>query len=187
MLRRLSRLLLLGSAFPRREVPPGDEKCLRARAIHGLPRLVHRALAGSRIDVMPPCRFALTVGLAAALTACASMHALSCRDGAQSAIHDSLYFGTGKPNGVVTPQEWAEFLKGTVTPRFPQGLTVSPALGQWRGADGAIVRETSHVLQLVHPDDAASESAVLALVAEYKAKFQQEAVLRVKAQACVSF
>jgi hypothetical protein len=116
------------------------------------------------------------------------MHGPGCASGEQALVHDSLYFGTGKPRGgTVTAAEWAEFLKSTVTPRFPQGLTVSPASGQWRGADGAIVQEASQVLQLVHPDDAASESAVQELVAAYKAQFRQEAVLRVKARACVSF
>jgi hypothetical protein len=33
-----------------------------------------------------------------------------------------LYFGTVKPNGVVSLAEWAELMKGTVTPRFRQGL-----------------------------------------------------------------
>ncbi|CAN7287292.1 DUF3574 domain-containing protein [Variovorax sp. LjRoot290] len=133
-------------------------------------------------------RFALITVLAAMLTACAPMHGTGCASGEQALVHDSLFFGTGKPRGgVVTPAEWAEFLKGTVTPRFPQGLTVSPASGQWRGADGAIVQEASQVLQLIHPDDTANESAVQELVAAYKAQFQQEAVLRVKAMACVSF
>jgi hypothetical protein len=133
-------------------------------------------------------RFAIVALLAATLAACAPMRGPGCANGEQPVVHDSLFFGTGKPRGgVVTPAEWAGFLRGTVTPRFPQGLTVSPASGQWRGADGAIVQEASQVLQLVHPDDAASESAVQELVAAYKAQFQQEAVLRVKARACVSF
>jgi hypothetical protein len=126
--------------------------------------------------------------LAAMLGGCAPMHRTDCGAGEQALIHDTLYFGTGKPRGgMVTPAEWSEFLKSTVTPRFPQGLTVSPASGQWRGADGAIVQEASQVLHLVHPDDAASEHAVQALVAAYKAQFEQEAVLRVKARTCVSF
>lgn len=132
-------------------------------------------------------RLALVAGMAAMLAACASMHAPRCDSGEQLAIHESLYFGTGKPKGAVTPQEWAEFLERTVTPQFPQGLTVSAASGQWRGADGSIVREASHLLQLVHPDDAPNERAVLELVAAYKAQFQQEAVLRVKVRACVSY
>jgi hypothetical protein len=133
-------------------------------------------------------RLAFLALLTATLTACAPMRGTGCASAEQALVHDSLFFGTGKPRGgVVTPTEWAEFLKDTVTPRFPQGLTVSPASGQWRGADGAIVQEASRLLQLVHPDDAASERAVQEVIAAYKVQFQQEAVLRVKARACVSF
>ena len=137
---------------------------------------------------MPSGRAALLLGLAALLGACAPLHPNVCASAEQARIHDALYFGTAKPRGgIVTPGEWEEFLKSNVTPRFPAGLTVSSASGQWRGADGAIVREASQVLELIHPDDQASEDAVQALVAEYKSQFGQEAVLRVKSRACVSF
>jgi hypothetical protein len=136
---------------------------------------------------MPLSRIGSIAAVALALTACASTHHHVCKAGEQVALHDSLYFGTAKPNGVVTPEEWAEFLRSTVTPRFPQGLTVWQASGQWRSSDGAILREASHVLNLVHPNDEASEKAVLEIVAAYKSRFQQEAVLRVKAHACASF
>ena len=132
-------------------------------------------------------RVAAIVALAFVLDGCASIHLHACGSGEQVSLHDSLYFGTAKPGGAVTPEEWAEFLKSTVTPRFPQGLTVWQASGQWRGSDGAILREASHVLNLVHPNDAASEKAVLEIVAAYKSRFQQEAVLRVKTHACASF
>ena len=131
-------------------------------------------------------RIALIVALAMAITACASTKDFTCKGNEQLAIHDALYFGTAKPNGVVLSEEWAEFLKGTVTPRFPQGLTAWQASGQWR-SDGSIVRESSHVLTLVHPDDELSEKAVLEIVGTYKSKFQQESVLRVRSPACVSF
>jgi hypothetical protein len=42
------------------------------------------------------------------------------------------------------------------------------------------------VLNLVHPNSAAAEKAILELVASYKAQFKQEAVLRVKANVCTS-
>jgi hypothetical protein len=132
-------------------------------------------------------RIMLTVALAAPLSACASTYIISCRDGDQLAIHDSLYFGTAKPIGVVTSEEWAQFLESTVTPRFPQGLTSSRASGQWRGPDGEIIREDSHVLQLVHPNDAPSETAIREVVTTYKTQFQQEAVLRIRAHTCASF
>lgn len=130
-------------------------------------------------------KVALTLALAVA--GCASLQRQACSSGEQPAVKESLYFGTAKPSGVVTPEEWAEFLRSTVTPRFPQGLTAWQASGQWRGADGAVIREASHVLDLVHPDDPTSENAVLEIVAEYKSRFHQEAVLRVKSHACTSF
>ena len=137
---------------------------------------------------MPRLRLATTALLTLSLAACASTpRQIACSGGALLRVHDSLYFGTATPTGVVTPAQWTEFLGSTVTPRFPQGLTAWQASGQWRGVDGAIVNEASHVLDLIHPDDAASETAVHEIIAAYKSRFQQEAVLRVKAQACASF
>ena len=130
---------------------------------------------------------ALLVVASIALDACASLSGDHCRNGEQSAVHDTLYFGTSRPLGAVTDDEWTRFLEDVVTPRFPQGLTASGASGQWRSTEGSIVREPAHVLQLVHPDDMADERSVTDIVASYKARFQQEAVLRVRACACVSF
>jgi hypothetical protein len=124
--------------------------------------------------------------LAVALCGCASMSV--CRSGEQASVHDTLYFGTGRPDGgVVSVGEWTRFLETVVTPRFPQGLTVSEVSGQWRGNDGSIVRESTHVLQLVHPDDAASEELVVEIAQTYKTQFEQEAVLRVSSRVCTSF
>ena len=58
-------------------------------------------------------------------------------------VNDQIFLGTDTPSGPVSPQEWTSFLAESVTPRFPQGLTVWQASGQWRGNDGAIVREPS--------------------------------------------
>jgi hypothetical protein len=129
----------------------------------------------------------LVIAILVALSACAAAPTVSCKTGEQKAVHDTLYFGTAKPGGVVTDDEWARFLETVVASRFPRGLTVSRASGQWRGADGRVVRESSHVLQLVHPDDAADETSVSEISAAYKTQFQQEAVLRVRAGTCVSF
>lgn len=136
---------------------------------------------------MSPFRIAATVTLSFAVTACASLHEPRCKRGEQLAVQDSLYFGTSKRNGIVTAEEWAKFLENTVTPRFPQGLTVWQASGQWRNADGSNVRESTDVLQLIHPNDAPSEAAIAEIMAAYKAAFQQEAVLRVRVSICVSF
>jgi len=146
-----------------------------------------RRYAAARPTPMRPLLEAAVVVISVALSACASSPTGSCKNGEQSAIHDTLYFGTGRPNSVVTDEEWATFLETVVTPRFPQGLTVSQASGQWRGSDGSIVRERTYVLELVHPDDTANEKSVTEIAASYKAQFHQEAVLRTRASTCVSF
>ena len=109
-----------------------------------------------------------------------------CMPGEQSSVNDLLYFGTAKPNGVVTTEEWAAFLATSVTPRFPAGVTVWQASGQWRDEKGGVVSEGAFVLSIVHPDDQRSEAAVRTVVAEYKSHFNQDAVLRVRSHACVS-
>ena len=118
---------------------------------------------------------------------CAAVQETRCAPGEERAVNDEMIFGTAKPVGTVTPGEWTEFLRISVTPRFPQGLTVWQASGQWKGADNTIVHEASFVLSLVHPDDESSEAAVRAIANEYKSRFSQESVLRVKSHACVSF
>jgi hypothetical protein len=103
-------------------------------------------------------------------------------------VSDALYFGLSKPaGGVVTDAEWEAFLRDVVTPRFPDGLTVWTARGQWRGADGAVAREESRVVQLLHRPSAAADSSIVAIVAEYRSRFAQEAVMRVRSRAEVTF
>jgi hypothetical protein len=137
---------------------------------------------------LAPARCTAAVVVIATLAGCATAKsaAVSCKSGEQTAVQDLLYFGTEKPSGRVTPQDWAQFLGEAVTPRFPDGLTAWQAWGQWRSAAGEVVQEPSYVLSLVHPDSAANEQAIGELVASYKSRFQQEAVLRVKFHACMS-
>ena len=54
---------------------------------------------------------------------------------------------------VVTDEAWRGFLAAEVTPRFPDGLTVLDANGQWRGDDDVILRERSKVLLILAPQD----------------------------------
>jgi Protein of unknown function (DUF3574) len=134
-----------------------------------------------------PLSIALSVTLGLALGACAMSPTPQCRPGEQAAVNDTSYFGTARPGGGrVSSDEWASFLATVVTPRFPDGFSVWPAAGQWRAADGSVVHEDAYVLNLVHPDDTASEAALRAIAADYKSRFGQEAVLRVRSPACMS-
>lgn len=97
-------------------------------------------------------------------------------------VVERLYFGRHRADTlIVTDSAWAAFVAEVITPRFPAGLTVWSATGQWRDAEGHIQREPSLVLELVLPARAHdSDDAIAAIVAEYKRRFRQEAVLRVR-------
>src|SRR5262245_52146279 len=76
---------------------------------------------------------------------------VSCGDASASQLRTTLYFGLGRPKGMVSELEWQVFLRDEVTPRFPAGLTVWEAQGQWQ-SQGGIGHERTKVLLLVHPD-----------------------------------
>ena len=98
-----------------------------------------------------------------------------------------MYFGLTKPLGVISEGQWQKFLQNKVTPRFPDGLTVWEANGQWRAPNGRINRERAKVLLLVHSDSAEVRTAIMAIIAEYKRDFQQESVLWETAPVCAAF
>lgn len=102
-------------------------------------------------------------------------------------VKSELYFGRTKPGGEVSAAEWDAFLSDEVTPRFPDGLTVLDAYGQWRNADGKIGKEATKLLVLVHPDEPAAARKIGELIEVYKKRFTQESVLWVKHPVEVKF
>ena len=154
-----------------------------------------RALAPARRILSARTLPGLLVGLQAlVLGACVAVHeatpmpAVAPAAGLSVQILDRLYFGRDIPGGGnVSDRDWTAFLAEIVTPRFPSGLTVLRGDGQWRDAAGAIAHEPSFVLELIHPEDAATERAVREIADEYKRRFSQESVLRVRDHVEVSF
>lgn len=130
----------------------------------------------------------MLAGLAGCLHAPVHQTAPACEAGDRAMVRDVLYFGRNRPDGgKVADDEWQAFLDQVVTPRFPDGLTVATAHGQWRGASGHIEREASQVLTLLHAGDADARRRVAAIADEYRRRFGQEAVLRERSAACVAF
>ncbi len=111
---------------------------------------------------------------------------VQCSSTSAPQLRTTLYFGLARPNGSVSELEWQIFLRDEVTARFPDGLTVWEAAGQWRRPDGRIDHEQSKVLLLVHPDTATARSAVQAVISGYRQKFEQESVLWETARVCVA-
>jgi hypothetical protein len=100
----------------------------------------------------------------------------------QKYIRTELYFGRNIPTGgTVSDLDWQKFVDDVVTPRFPDGLTVLDADGQWRGKDGSIAREESKVIVLLYPRNQrkAMNTKIEEIRSEYKKRFAQEAVMRI--------
>jgi hypothetical protein len=113
-----------------------------------------------------------------------------CPAGAGPATIAEAYFGRNvKTRTPVTDGEWARFMADTVTPAFPDGLTVLDGAGQWRNAAGQISREDSKILLLVLPgqDQAAASARLAPVTAAWKARFAQDSVLTVLRQGCAGF
>jgi len=99
-----------------------------------------------------------------------------------------LFFGLSKPNNSqVTDEEFQGFVDSTVTPLFPDGLTLLTARGQFKNSSGEVITERSRLLILLYPFSPDSNRKVEQIRTAYKDAFQQESVLRVDEQSCVSF
>jgi hypothetical protein len=96
-------------------------------------------------------------------------------------VRTELFFGTAKPDGVVSDEEFLAFLDAVITPRFPDGLTLLKGAGQFRDEEGVIIKEGSFVLILLYPlEDFRDSSRKINVIRErYKDEFQQQSVLRV--------
>jgi hypothetical protein len=105
---------------------------------------------------------------------------LAARNGALNFARTELFFGTAKPDGVVSDDEFFAFLDAEITPRFPDGLTLLKGDGQFRSDEG-IIKEDSFVLILLYPVEDFRESSrrINTIRRLYRQAFQQESVLRV--------
>lgn len=111
----------------------------------------------------------------------------ACGSSGASFTRTTLYFGLTRPSGRIGEGQWQAFLRNKVTPRFPDGLTVWEADGQWRRPDGRISWERAKVLLLVHNESPQVRAALSAIINDYKRDFQQESVLWESAPVCAAF
>lgn len=134
----------------------------------------------------------LALAAAAALGACAEQEVIereACAPPAEERIVADMYFGRNIGGELgVSEDAWDAFVGAEITPRFPGGLTVADAEGQWRDTEtGAVVREPSKRLTLFLTDEVRDRDALEAIADAYKAQFQQQAVALVVERSCVSF
>jgi hypothetical protein len=125
--------------------------------------------------------------LAAGLFAAAP--AASCNAPLQPMQRIELMFGRNvRGHARVGDVAWARFLAREITPRFPDGLTVIDAAGQWRNpATGRLAREPSRLVIIVTAGDASADDKTAAIIAAYKQHFRQKSVGVVTSAACAAF
>ena len=113
-----------------------------------------------------------------------------CPDGMDPFTEINVYFGQENGSGeTVTEEEWQSFLADTVTPQFPDGLTVLDARGQWFDTDeGRLYRESTRVLNVLVPVDTMDSgvAAVRDISDIYKRRFEQQAVFYTSLPACAA-
>ena len=124
--------------------------------------------------------------LVLAVGACAQPGAAPvCTAPLKPAVAIDLYFGRDKPSGgEVTDAEWGAFLAEVVTSRFPDGLSVFDAEGQYREPSGRIVRERSKRLIVIVFDSPAHRAKLAEIIDAYKQRFGQYSVFRVEQPVC---
>lgn len=121
---------------------------------------------------------------------CAAGGDAVCPEGMDAFTEINVYFGLEKGSGVtLTEEEWQSFLADTVTPHFPDGLTVLDARGQWFDTtDGRLYRGSTKLLNVLVPANGVEDSvtAVRNISDIYKAQFDQQAVFYTSQRACAA-
>ena len=111
-----------------------------------------------------------------------------CAAPAKAMMRAELMFGRNIGGRLgVTDARWRQFVAQELTPRFPDGLTVIDAQGQWRDPHGVLVREPSKIVVIVTTDDAGARERISAVAAAYKERFQQRSVGVVTRPVCAAF
>jgi Protein of unknown function (DUF3574) len=132
-------------------------------------------------------RTAAALTLVLALADGADAQLVDCLGGQRPTQVAELMFGRniGRRIGV-SEGDFGRFVDREITSRFPNGLTVFNAAGQWR-EQARIVREPSKVVQIVLPGQIGDIARLNEIVEAYKTRFKQQSVVMIVRPACVSF
>jgi len=110
-------------------------------------------------------------------------------DATPELIQVDLFFGRNIAGvGEVSEEQFQAFVDQTITPQFPDGLTVFDASGQFLDSTNTLIQEPAKVVSLILEDTQANETAIDSIVESYTQQFQQESVLQaVNESIAVSF
>jgi len=133
-------------------------------------------------------RIAVTFLIIFACAAPASAQ-VACRADQKSSAVVEMMFGRKIGDRIaVTNSAWARFVDSEITPRFPDGLSVVDAAGQWMDTEKKrVVREPSKIVTIVLRDSEKGQAGIDAIAEAYKKRFKQQSVGVIVRGACVSF
>src|SRR5262245_38380771 len=129
------------------------------------------------------------VVLAIVLSGTAHSQQFECRGVSKPQQVAELIFGRSVAGRLeVSDEQWVKFVDDEITPRFPDGLTVFDAAGQWWDkANNKIIREPSKIVLIVLPGNPEDHVRLNEIAEAYKRGFRQQSVGVVLRPACVSF
>ena len=134
----------------------------------------------------------VTLGVLAFLASAPSAFAqpaAPCMPGLKPMTVAELFFGRniGGRTGI-SDAEFNRFVAREITSRFPDGLTVLDAFGQWRDPQRmTLAREASKVVIIAFSEGSADDGRLQKIMDAYKDRFNQKSVGILVRSACGSF
>ena len=127
--------------------------------------------------------------MSAGLAACAHSPKTVCPAGGQSATAELVFARVAgdAPGPGVSEAAFAGFVNDQVVTRFHEGLTVIDAQDLKPRPGGGTIYGPAKVVMIVLPGRADDADQLAAVRAAYKARFNQQSVLIMTHQDCVSF
>jgi hypothetical protein len=136
-------------------------------------------------------RFIGAMGLAIALFASqAGPASAACAFSNQKAMFVlQFFFGQTQKNGQPVPElTWTNFLQNTVTPRFPDGLTVYNTYGQsMNPTTHKLTREVTKVVMIATENTPATRARAVQIIEAWKSTANMNSVGLMTSTACAMF
>jgi hypothetical protein len=108
----------------------------------------------------------------------------ACDFGGVEMVRAELLFG----RSAATAADWEDFLAHSVTPLFPDGLTVLDGQGQWLSpSSGRISHEASTVLLILATPSPDLKARLDAVREDFKTRFHQQSVGLITSLSCAAF
>jgi len=120
-----------------------------------------------------------------ALAGCTTPPKPVCPAG-QAQMRTAQLFLGGKAPTRPNEADLRRFIDQEVTPRFPDGVTVVPGGGRWKGAQNQMIRDAAKVVLIVLPARGDAQANVEAVRAAYRQRFNQDSVVVTPPAACVA-